>query len=115
MAAQTSPPSVADAVDVRPRVGGELLLLLDYAALALWWLWPAPRFWATHSAYDPGSMQIVATADFYLIVWAMSWVAASSERPVAATASSRSASSVSFSTPWPRSVSLTTAPPSPRP
>ncbi|MEW6273332.1 MAG: hypothetical protein AB1689_28980 [Thermodesulfobacteriota bacterium] len=75
MAAQTSLPSVADAVDVRPRVGRELLLLLGYAALALWWLWPAPRFWATHSAYDPGGMQIVSTADFYLIVWAMSWVA----------------------------------------
>jgi hypothetical protein len=60
------------------RVGwraGDVLLLLAYAVLALWWVSPPPRLWATHSAYDPRGFEVVGTADFYLIVWVLSWVA----------------------------------------
>ena len=69
-------PATSDAPPLTPRrLIGDLGLLLGYAVLALVWLWPAPRFWATHVAYDPGKFDATSTADFHLIVWVLSWVA----------------------------------------
>lgn len=53
----------------------DVALLLGYAAAAVLWLWPLPRHPWAHSAYDPGGFPVMATADFYLIVWILSWVA----------------------------------------
>lgn len=61
----------------RGRVLGDLSLFVGYALLALWWLWPAPLVWTTHVAYHTtgGTFGASGTADFYLIVWVLSWVA----------------------------------------
>lgn len=53
----------------------DVLLLLGYAVAAVLWLWPLPRHPWAHSTYDPGGFPVMATADFYLIVWILSWVA----------------------------------------
>jgi len=49
-----------------------LLLLVAYAGFTVWWLWPLPLGWRTHSAYF-GAEYGPSVADFYLIVWALAW------------------------------------------
>ena len=64
-----------DARDVRGVHAADVLLLLGYAVAAVAWLWPMPRHAWAWSAWDPGGFPNLATADFYLILWILSWVA----------------------------------------
>jgi hypothetical protein len=61
--------------DVRGLHLPDVLLLLGFAVAAVLWLWPLPRHPWAHSTYDPGGFPVMATADFYLVVWILSWVA----------------------------------------
>ncbi|MBM4244923.1 MAG: hypothetical protein FJ148_14095 [Deltaproteobacteria bacterium] len=61
--------------DLRGLHPADVLLLLGYAAAALLWLWPLPHHPWANSVYDPGGFPAVATADFYLVVWILSWFA----------------------------------------
>src|SRR5690349_22416319 len=53
----------------------DVAVLLAYAAAAFVYLWPLPRYAWNHSLYDPGGFAALGMADYYLIVWVMSWVA----------------------------------------
>lgn len=66
---------VDGAPDVRGLRALDLLVLVGYAAVTIPWLWPLPLHPWSRSFYDAGGFPVVGTADFYLIVWAMSWVA----------------------------------------
>ena len=57
---------------VAPPAAERLLLLAAYSALTVWWLWPLPTVWRTHSAYFYEDYR-PAVADFYLILWALAW------------------------------------------
>ncbi|HYC24291.1 MAG TPA: hypothetical protein VEI94_16395 [Candidatus Bathyarchaeia archaeon] len=56
---------------LRPGLEG-LLLLTAYSALTVWWLWPLPAVWSIEAPYF-GADFGASVADFYLIVWALSW------------------------------------------
>jgi hypothetical protein len=43
-----------------------------YSGLALWWLWPMPTLWATHSSYFHAQAP-AAISDCYLVLWILSW------------------------------------------
>jgi hypothetical protein len=58
---------------VAPLALGELIVAIaGYATITAWWLWPLPRWWATHSAYF-GADFVFTVTDFYLILWAIAW------------------------------------------
>ncbi|TMB48531.1 MAG: hypothetical protein E6J60_14320, partial [Deltaproteobacteria bacterium] len=46
------------------------LALAAYTALTVWWLWPLPTAWQTHTAYFEASFP-PSVADVYLNIWAM--------------------------------------------
>lgn len=73
MAASPSPFRAAH--PVRAIGATDVLVLVGYAIAALAWLWPMPRHAWAYSAWDPGGFPNLATADFYLILWILSWVA----------------------------------------
>jgi hypothetical protein len=43
-----------------------------YTGLALWWLWPMPILWATHTSYFHAQAP-AAVADCYLVLWILAW------------------------------------------
>lgn len=72
----TAPPARSrDARDVRGVHRADVALLVGYTVAAVAWLWPLPRHAWAYSVYDPGGFPNLATADFYLILWILSWVA----------------------------------------
>src|SRR5262245_33367229 len=62
-----------DACGVRGLQRADVALLLGYALATVLWLWPMPRHAQAFSFYDRGGFPIVATADYYLIAWILSW------------------------------------------
>jgi hypothetical protein len=64
--------STANRVTIPRRLGEIGLVLIFYSAIAVWWLWPLPAVWRTHSGYF-GAEYPPSVADFYLIVWALAW------------------------------------------
>jgi len=56
-----------------PPPASEIALALAlYTAFTVWWLWPLPTTWQTHTAYFGASFP-PSVADVYLIIWAMTW------------------------------------------
>ena len=49
-----------------------MVVLAAYTALTVWWLWPLPLVWRTHTAYF-GADFAPTVADVYLAVWLFSW------------------------------------------